>query len=192
MALPPTRIDELINRTFEHQASEEDIDVVQAQLGRYPRGIVAVGARCVCGNPLAVITRPMLPKGVPFPTSCYLTSLEAVKAISRLEADGLMNQMNEELASSEELQQAYLRAHHTYLAFRHALALRLGDDESHIEGITAGGMPNRVKCLHALSAQSLVMGPGVNPIGDQALAAVRDQFDPQVCRCAQPWPLIRS
>ncbi|MDN6854575.1 MAG: DUF501 domain-containing protein, partial [Bifidobacterium crudilactis] len=76
-----------------------------------------------------------------------------------------------------------VKAHEAYLAFRHALALRLGDDESHIQGTSAGGMPVRVKCLHALVAQSLVMGGGVNPIGDRVLSQIEDEFSPTVCRC---------
>ncbi|WP_156664876.1 DUF501 domain-containing protein, partial [Mycobacterium sp. 852002-51057_SCH5723018] len=35
---------------------------------------------------------------------------------------------------------------------------------------SAGGMPDRVKCLHVLIAHSLAKGPGVNPFGDEALA----------------------
>ena len=31
-------------------------------------------------------------------------------------------------------------------------------------------MPTRVKCLHVLVAHSLAVGPGVNPLGDEALA----------------------
>jgi uncharacterized protein len=31
-------------------------------------------------------------------------------------------------------------------------------------------MPDRVKCLHVLVAHSLAAGPGVNPLGDEALA----------------------
>ena len=168
-------------------ATQDQVAVVNRQLGRYPRGMVAVGARCVCGNPLAVVTRPQLEDGTPFPTTCYLTSPEAVKAVSRLEADGIMADWNTELGADPDLASAYRRAHALYLAFRSALAQRLGDDESHIAGISAGGMPKRVKCLHALTAQSLVMGPGVNPLGDRVLSLVRRVFDPQVCRCAQPW-----
>ncbi|MBI0126860.1 DUF501 domain-containing protein [Bifidobacterium sp. W8101] len=167
-------------------ATPEQIAVVNRQLGRYPRGMVAVGARCVCGNPLAVVTRPQLEDGTPFPTTCYLTSPEAVKAVSRLEADGIMADWNTELGSDANLASAYRRAHELYLAFRSVLAQRLGDDEGHITGISAGGMPKRVKCLHALTAQSLVMGPGINPLGDRVLGLVRQVFDPQVCRCAQP------
>ena len=183
LAAVKNRIQELLATP----ATPEQAAVVNRQLGRYPRGMVAVGARCVCGNPLAVVTRPQLEDGTPFPTTCYLTSPEAVKAVSRLEADGVMADWNAELGSDPDLASAYRRAHELYLAFRTALAQRLGDDEGHIAGISAGGMPKRVKCLHALTAQSLVMGPGVNPLGDRVLSLVRRVFDPQVCRCAQPW-----
>ena len=82
------------------------------------------------------------------------------------------------------------RAHRLYLEFRHAIATRLGDSEEHIEGTSAGGMPVRVKCLHALIAQSLVMGHGVNPIGDMVLERVKSEFDPAVCRCSVAWPSV--
>ena len=173
----------LADKVLAQPATEHDIAVVERQLGRYPRGMVAVGARCVCGRPLAVVTRPLLPGGVPFPTTCYLTGPEAVKAISHIEAEGKMKEYNDMLAADEELKAAYEQAHNLYLAFRHELAGRLGDSEKHIEGISAGGMPVRVKCLHALLAQSLVMGPGANPIGDLVLERVKDEFDPTVCRC---------
>ena len=152
----------LVDTVLAEPANDHDIDLVQRQLGRYPRGMVAVGARCVCGRPLAVITRP---------------------AASHVEAAGVMQQYNDMLALDEELKAAYEQAHNLYLAFRHELAGRLGDSEEHIEGTSAGGMPVRVKCLHALLAQSLVMGPGVNPIGDLVLERVKDEFDPTVCRC---------
>ena len=176
-----------VHELLANPATPDQIAVVNRQLGRYPRGMVAVGARCVCGNPLAVVTRPQLEDGTPFPTTCYLTSPEAVKAVSRLEADSIMADWNTELGADPDLACAYRRAHEFYLAFRSALAQRLGDDESHIAGISAGGMPKRVKCLHALTAQSLVMGPGVNPLGDRVLDLVCQVFDPQVCKCAQPW-----
>ena len=85
---------------------------------------------------------------------------------------------------NEDLRAGYERAHELYLAFRHEIALALEDSEEHIEGTSAGGMPVRVKCLHALLAQTLVMGEGANPIGDMALSAIKHEFDPAVCRCA--------
>ena len=175
---------QLADAILEHPATDEDYAIVERQLGRYPRGMVAVGARCVCGRPLAVVTRPLLPGGVPFPTTCYLTSPEAVKAASHVEADGAMREYTELVEHDEDVKTAYAKAHELYLAFRHEIAAKLGDSEEHIEGTSAGGMPVRVKCLHALIAQSLVMGPGANPIGDMVLERVRDEFDPAVCRCS--------
>lgn len=175
---------QLSKNILAHPATEEDIAIVEKQLGRYPRGIVAVGARCVCGRPLAVVTRPLLPGGVPFPTTCYLTGPEAVKAISHIEAEGKMKEYNDLLGEDEQVKTDYERAHELYLAFRHEIAVAMGDGEEHIEGTSAGGMPVRVKCLHALLAQTLVMGEGANPVGDLAAAAIRHEFDPQVCRCA--------
>ncbi|MBW3092230.1 DUF501 domain-containing protein [Bifidobacterium sp. 82T10] len=174
----------LVDRCLAEPASDEDIAIVERQLGRYPRGMVAVGARCACGRPLAVVTRPMLPGGIPFPTTCYLTSPEAVKAASHVEAEGGMRDYNELLAEDESVRNAYHDAHLRYLAFRHELALRLGDSEEHIADTSAGGMPTRVKCLHALLAQTLVMGPGANPIGDLTLERIAGEFSPTVCRCA--------
>lgn len=174
----------MLDRILEHPATDHDVAVVQEQLGRYPRGMMAVGARCANGCPLAVVTRPLVDGKIPFPTTCYLTGPEIVKAVSHLEADGVMREYNEMLALDPQLRERYERAHRKYLAFRHALALHTGDSEEHIDGISAGGMPTRVKCLHALVAQSLVMGPGVNPIGDMALDRLRGEFDPVVCTCA--------
>lgn len=179
--------EEAVKRLFTTPASDAERTIVEKQLGRFPRGMVAVGARCVCGRPLAVITRPCLEDGTPFPTTCYLTSPEAVKAVSRVEADGIMREYNELLQSDEDLKKQYERAHKYYLEFRHELAVSLGDSEEHISQMSAGGMPVRVKCLHALLAQTLVMGKGVNPIGDMVLERIKDEFDPNVCRCTAPW-----
>ena len=167
----------LADRFLQQRADERDIAIVERQLGRYPRGMVAVGARCACGRPLAVVTRPMLPGGIPFPTTCYLTSPEAVKAVSHIEAEGRMRAYNELLHDDETVAGEYRGAHRLYVA------VRLGDDESRIANVSAGGMPERVKCLHALLAQTLVMGEGVNPIGDRVLEAVTEEFSPSVCRC---------
>ena len=122
----------LAKKVLDQPATEHDIAVVERQLGRYPRGMVAVGARCVCGRPLAVVTRPLLPGGVPFPTTCYLTGPEAVKAISHIEAEGKMKEYNDLLAEDDDLKAAYERAHELYLAFRHEIAVAMEDSEEHI------------------------------------------------------------
>ena len=125
--------------------TDQDIAVLAEQLGRPPRGVVGIAARCVCGRPLVVRTAPRLDDGTPFPTTYYLTCPPAVAAVSTLEAGGLMKEMTARLADDEELAAAYRRAHEDYLVDREAL----GHVEE-IAGISAGGMPTRVKCLHVL------------------------------------------
>jgi hypothetical protein len=121
-----------------------------------------VAHRCPCGLPDVVETAPRLPDGTPFPTLYYLTCPRAVAACSRLESAGLMRQMEERLAASAELAEAYARAHADYLARRSAV-----EEVPEIASVSAGGMPDRVKCLHVHLAHALAAGPGVNPFGDE-------------------------
>ncbi|SDB79918.1 hypothetical protein GA0111570_101190 [Raineyella antarctica] len=147
--------------------SPQDEQVITEQLGRMPRGVVGVAWRCPCGKPGVVATEPRLPDGTPFPTTYYLTCPRATSACSTLEASGLMLEMTARLGTDEELAAAYRRAHEAYLADREALG-----HVAEIDGISAGGMPTRVKCLHVLAGHSLAAGPGVNPLGDETLAAL--------------------
>lgn len=142
-----------------------DLAAVEQQLGRAPRGIVAIAHRCPCGAPDVVRTLPRLPDGTPFPTTFYLTCPRVTSAIGTLEASGLMREMEARLAEDPQLAAQYRAAHAAYLADREAL----GHVEE-IDGISAGGMPDRVKCLHVLAAHALAAGPGVNPLGDEVLA----------------------
>lgn len=158
--------------------SARDLDVVAEQLGRPPRGVVAVAARCVCGRPLVVRTAPRLEDGTPFPTTFYLTCPPAVAAVSTLEASGAMKEMTERLAADPELAAAHRAAHEDYLRRRAELG-----EVPEIEGISAGGMPDRVKCLHVLVAHALAVGPGVNPFGDETLERIRDVWRPDRCTC---------
>lgn len=158
---------------------DADLAVLREQLGRPARGVIGIAARCVCGNPTVAATAPRLDDGTPFPTFYYLTHPGATAAMSTLEATHVMRELNDELAADDELAAAYSRAHEAYLADRAAF----GDVEE-IEGISAGGMPARVKCLHAVAGHALAAGPGVNPIGDRALAL--SSWSPDRCVCVTP------
>lgn len=147
--------------------TEAEIHQVTEQLGRPARGVVGIAARNDLGEPTVVATAPRLDDGTPFPTLYYLCHPELVARASALEADGAMARLNEMLAADEELRASYSRAHQSYIADRDALAA-----VEELDGVSAGGMPSRVKCLHALVAHSLAAGPGVNPIGDIALAVI--------------------
>jgi hypothetical protein len=162
-----------------------DLEMLREQLGRPARGVIGIAARCVCGNPTVVATAPRLPDGTPFPTFYYLTHPTATAAMSSLEADHVMRELGELLDADPQLKAEYAHAHDAYLADRAQYG-----EVSEIEGISAGGMPTRVKCLHALAGHALAAGPGVNPIGDLALE--RSTWSPVRCVCATPGPALAA
>ena len=151
-----------------------DWEAVAAQLGRPPRALRSVAHRCPCGLPSVVQTSPRLADGTPFPTLYYLTCSRLTALVGRIEASGAMREMTDRLATDPELAAAYRAAHQSYLAERDALE-PLGTQ------ISAGGMPNRVKCLHVHVAHALARGPGVNPFGDELLAQLTPWWTPGPC-----------
>ncbi|MHA7210576.1 DUF501 domain-containing protein [Arthrobacter sp. MDT1-65] len=168
--------------------SERDLDVLSRQLNRPVRDVVEIGARCVCGNPLVATTAPRLSNGIPFPTTYYLSHPVVTSAVSRLEAEGVMTEMTDRLADDPALAGRYRAAHEAYLAARAAVGERAGTgDVPEIAGVSAGGMPTRVKCLHVLVGHSLAAGPGVNPLGDEAIARIATWWTPDRCSCEGAW-----
>jgi hypothetical protein len=147
-----------------------DLDAVARQLGRPPRGVTAIAHRCPCGLPDVVETAPRLPDGTPFPTLYYLTCPRAAAAVSRLEAAGVMRAMTLRLAEDPELRGDYQAAHERYVARRAEVARQEGMEPLPDGAASAGGMPDRVKCLHALVAYELAV-PGSSRLGREALAA---------------------
>ena len=151
--------------------TDHDAAVAAAQLGRPTRGSISVARRCVYGLPVVIKTSPRLDDGSPFPTLYYLTCPVAVREIGRLEAAGEMRRYQDLLAHDDEMHAEYERAHKRYKAQRDAI-----EDIGEVQ--TAGGMPGRVKCLHALYAHDRA---DANPIG----ASVSEQIEPLPCpgRC---------
>src|ERR1700758_5592892 len=95
-----------------------DLDAVARQLGREPRGVLAIAYRCPNGEPGVIKTAPRLPDGTPFPTLYYLTHPALTAAASRLESSGLMKTMTARLVADQELAGADRRAHESYLRER--------------------------------------------------------------------------
>jgi hypothetical protein len=153
-----------------------DLAAIGRQLGRSARGVHAVAHRCPCSLPDVVATEPRLPDGTPFPTTFYLTCPRAASRIGSLEGSGLMREMESRLGEDEALAAAYAAAHERYLAARAELG-----DVPEIAGVSAGGMPDRVKCLHVLAGQSLAQGRGVNPLGDEVLDRLGDWWSAGPC-----------
>ncbi|WP_231601522.1 DUF501 domain-containing protein [Salinibacterium sp. SWN167] len=154
--------------------SDEDVRIVSLQLGRPARDVIGIAARCVCGAPTVVSTKPRLSDGTPFPTIYYLCHPAATASVSTLEAEGQMPELAAMLEG--EIGAQYQAAHDAYIADRDGIEV-----VPELAGVSAGGMPTRVKCLHALVGHSLAAGPGVNPIGDIALE--RASWSPAVCQC---------
>jgi len=149
--------------------TDHDRELLTRELGRPPRGLLAVAYRCDHGVPAVVQTAPRLPDGTPFPTMFYLCCSALNSAVSRMESVGVMRAMTAQLAADPELAALYRSAHESYLKMRNDL------DDLGI-AVTAGGMPDRVKCIHVLVAHSLAVGRGINPLGDQAVDALPDYF----------------
>lgn len=159
-----------------HEPSTADRHAVAAQLDRPPRGRWTVAHRCVCGQPDVVRTAPRLADGSPFPTLYYLTCPRAASAVGRLEGGGVMRAMEVRLADDADLRESYAHAHEAYLRDRAAI-----DVVPEIDGVSAGGMPDRVKCLHVLLAHALAAGPGVNPLGDEVREMIGRWWEPTSC-----------
>ena len=85
-----------------------------------------------------------------------------------------MREMTDRLDKDTELAQVYRAAHESYLAERDAVE-PLGTR------VSAGGMPDRVKCLHVHVAHALARGPGVNPFGDEVLNQIGDWWTTGPC-----------
>jgi uncharacterized protein len=154
--------------------SAADQEAVAAQLSRPPRALRAVAHRCACGLPSVVQTHPRLDDGTPFPTFYYLTCRRLAGLVSQFEAGGVMREMTDRLGADPSLAVAYRAAHESYLAERDAVE-PLGTR------VSAGGMPERVKCLHVHVAQALACGPGVNPFGDEVLDQIGSWWAPGPC-----------
>ena len=168
---------------------QRDAAAVAAQLGREPRGLRAVAHRCPCGKPDVVETAPRLPDGAPFPTLFYLTCPKAASAIGTLEASGRMREMTERLVSDPALAEAYQAAHDDYLERRDAAARAQGLEPLPVGTQSSGGMPSRVKCLHALVAHELAV-PGANPFGAEALSELIDWWRAGSCVSVEETSLV--
>ena len=147
--------------------------VVSAQLGRPSRGRSAVVHRCGHGLPTVVRVAPRLEDGTPFPTVFWLTWPLLRSAVGRLEADHVMVGMNARLAQEPELAAAYAAGAQRYVRARDTLGEPLAGDP------VAGGMPDRVKCLHVHVAHHLATGDNV--IGAEALDALLPLACPAPC-----------
>jgi uncharacterized protein len=163
----------------------DDLEAVARQLGRSPRALRRIAARCPFGLPAVTEQEPYDDEGRPFPTTYYLTCPHVVASVARLEAAGGVDRWSEAVQADEDLQESLLRATDEQRALRRALAAgKTGrDDGTSLElGIGGTAAPERLKCLHAHAAFALAR-PGYE-LGERILADL-DPLWPLAC-CTDP------
>jgi hypothetical protein len=140
----------------------DDREAVARQLGREPAPFVRVAARCPFGHPAVVENAPYRPDGTPFPTSHYLTCPGLRRAVSRLEDEGVIGELEAAIGASPAARAALAAAQAHERRVRAAAdaalargAPRLDDGESSARGIAGTGDDRRLKCLHAHAALAL-------------------------------------
>jgi uncharacterized protein len=160
---------------------DDDLAVVARQLGRRPRALRRVAARCPFGLPAVTEQEPYDEDGRPFPTTYYLTCRHLVAAIARLEAAGGVERWSEAAQTDPDLRASLARATGDQRAVRRELAAgrRGRDDGASLElGIGGAHAPEQLKCLHAHAAFALAR-PGYE-LGRRILAEV-DPIWPAAC-----------
>lgn len=131
--------------------SEADIADVTRLIGRVPQGDFRVVVRSSSGEPVVVMNAPLLDDGTPMPTLYWLVGSDEVYAVSQLEADGAVDEV-EELIGLEAIDSI----HASYAARRDALIPPTHTGHRPTAGV--GGTRRGVKCLHAHFAHWLAGG----------------------------------
>lgn len=159
------------------ESDARDRAIVRYQIGREPRAMQSVGARCVYGLPAVTRQSAVDADGRPFPTAFYLTCPHLVRQIDRLEAAGGVRRFEDELTRDDELRAATDRSHDRHAA----LTTDRGAD------IAATGDRAHLKCLHAHAAFALAEGD--HPLGARVLAEAAPRWcDDAKCLAALRTP----
>jgi exopolyphosphatase/guanosine-5'-triphosphate,3'-diphosphate pyrophosphatase len=142
-----------------------DLEAVREQLGREPTTPFTVVARCTGGHPLVIRNAPFDASGEPFPTAYWLTCPEAVRAVSRVEADGWIGRLNERARTDEDFAAALEAAHGAAADERAEMAPETDHETAQAVRAWGGvaGTRTGVKCLHAHYAYHL--SGGEDPVG---------------------------
>jgi uncharacterized protein len=148
---------------------DDDLAVVERQLGRRPRAFLRVVVRCPHGRPAVTEQAAFDEDGRPFPTTFWLTCRYLVEAVARLEAAGGVERWSRAAADVPELAASLAAAHDEQRRLRPELDLGVG-------GARPGA--GSIKCLHAHVAFALAR-PGYD-LGERILGEL-EPFWPDRC-----------
>jgi hypothetical protein len=131
-----------------HEASPEELLILEGLVGRPLSGRCAVVVRREDGAPVVIENEPHLRDGTPMPTLYWLVDRELHEAVSRLEGQGGVHRFEGMVDPNE------LRRTHEQYARRRLAATVQADTVQPTGGV--GGTRVGVKCLHAHLANFLV------------------------------------
>jgi len=149
--------------------ARRDYDAVAAQIGRPPRSVVEVSARCHLDLPVVSSVPPILDDGTPFPTMYWVGCPLAVRRISRIEATGGIVEAESLLAADPELAARHEAAMGRYQSERDSL-VPVDYTGPRPRGGVAGTTGRGLKCLHAHYADHAAGND--NPVGAWVAAAI--------------------
>jgi hypothetical protein len=148
---------------------DADRETVERQLGRRPRALRRVVARCPFGRPAVTEQAPFDERGAPFPTQFYVTCPHLVAQLARVEAAGGVERWTRAAETEPGLARSLARAHAEQRALRPELRVGIG-------GASRAGS---LKCLHAHAAFALAR-PGYE-LGDLILADAAPLWPAATC-----------
>ncbi|TNE98802.1 MAG: DUF501 domain-containing protein [Deltaproteobacteria bacterium] len=150
--------------------SNEDLNTITQQLGREPEGVQEIPIRGKDGRPVVIRVRSMV-RGKPFPNLFWLTDPILKKEIDKVEATGLIKNLeNEILKADDDFKNRLIQDHKNYIELR----LKYMQEEEDLKDLRPeylealktkgiGGLSDysRVRCLHMHFAHYLVSGNSV-------------------------------
>lgn len=145
--------------------SAADEAAVRRLIGREPQGEYTVVVRAADGDPVVLCNAPLLRDGTPMPTLFWLCGHDEVIAVSRLEADGAVNEVEAELGM-----ETMAGIHARYESLRESF-MPAGLTGPRPSG-GVGGTRRGVKCLHAHFGHWLAGGD--DAVGEWVAARLAD------------------
>jgi len=148
------------------EPTAQQLELIEQQLGRKPRGLAGVAVATDSGVPLVLQMRSLV-EDQPFPTLFWLSSKDLYQAIAEIETSGWVKQIEAELEQNEDLRAAYLANQLSYVELR--WALMRDEDKARIEELGFSDLFNqygiggirqwdKVRCLHMQYAHHLADG----------------------------------
>lgn len=170
-------------------ASEEDLAMLEDQLGRRPSGVMKVEAYCPAGHPQVIRYYPLSlsEEGKvlsPFPTLYWLTCRSLIRQVSEFESYGWIGKIEDRIEADPAFREAYHENHRQYglerweslLPEHREVVIERGWEKVYREtGI--GGIRdwNFVKCLHLQFAHH---AGASNVVGE----FLQEEFSLQACK----------